>query len=893
MKSFIYFIILLSSLNLLNSVIPKWELEKIATKLTTTFPYSYVAYEDDWYEFHLILTRKICKNGDTLNYTTYVQINNTNNPSDSASNDVDFDTVGSFFHVRERYYICPKGRHHVYDLTGKGYVTPKNFEENGGLDYELKCVYHEKSRCFLAFYEMNGEKAFYPVYIDNDMNQMELKGKLGNEFYDLRIKSEPYNDNNEYYLLALNKLGNKISLNTFGATLQTGYQGVSSQKSKPYYDVYDNVIGTFRNINSDYKYDFFYISYNDLSNLKSGYTTSTLGDNWFDYTKVIVKDNGIAHLEFFEDLEIEEIKFMFYNRYMYYKFKIPGSSKAKYYGIFDTKLNKVIFNTDEYIEYFLPHSETEMLALTQSEAYVICAMKDESTGKCVDYCSEEKYYLDTEGNKCGSPECPSDKIMFVPSGVCIPSCDLDYYVTRNNTCGLCKYFYPDDYPYTLMGSNECLNEISLSNTMEVYNLKLKIYKCINGYKASGNKCVVDKDCPENCLECTNTACTKCNTSYFLNDGVCQEHCSKGKSPNSDNECEDCNKKTCSNFEIDSCDCTECIESTFLKNKNCYDCDSSCKTCEEEATKCTSCQAEIQFLENNKCYDCGDGNCETKEANCKCKSCKSGFFLNSNYKCESCISDCATCKDSKTCDKCKDDFYINTEGKCAKCPDSCATKKPGSCQCATCKEGYFMNSDEECQECISPCNSCEKSANNCTSCIDGYFMNEIRECAQCDYSKCKTCSLNKEHCESCNDGLYLVKENNTCQNCDEHCETCSSGEEDGNYNCLSCKNDTDSIYKYRIYDDYNQTCVENCTDYGREFVNNSFDCKPLRKNNGTNPDGNGKESETDYLLWIFIAVIAILLIIITICICKKCFGDKSNSEIMEEISTELDEKELTN
>ena len=205
----------------------------------------------------------------------------------------------------------------------------------------------------------------------------------------------------------------------------------------------------------------------------------------------------------------------------------------------------------------------------------------------------------------------------------------------------------------------------------------------------------------------------------------------------------------------------------------------------------------------------------------------------------------------------------------------------------------MNSDEECQECISPCNSCEKSANNCTSCIDGYFMNEIRECAQCDYSKCKTCSLNKEHCESCNDGLYLVKENNTCQNCDEHCETCSSGEEDGNYNCLSCKNDTDSIYKYRIYDDYNQTCVENCTDYGREFVNNSFDCKPLRKNNGTNPDGNGKESETDYLLWIFIAVIAILLIIITICICKKCFGDKSNSEIMEEISTELDEKGLIN
>ena len=59
MKSFIYFIILLNSFYLLNSVIPNWELTKIATKLTTTFPYSYTAYEDDWYEFHLTLTRTI------------------------------------------------------------------------------------------------------------------------------------------------------------------------------------------------------------------------------------------------------------------------------------------------------------------------------------------------------------------------------------------------------------------------------------------------------------------------------------------------------------------------------------------------------------------------------------------------------------------------------------------------------------------------------------------------------------------------------------------------------------------------------------------------------------------------------------------------------------------
>ena len=94
-------------------------------------------------------------------------------------------------------------------------------------------------------------------------------------------------------------------------------------------------------------------------------------------------------------------------------------------------------------------------------------------------------------------------------------------------------------------------------------------------------------------------------------------------------------------------------------------------------------------------------------------------------------------------------------------------------------------------------------------------------------------------------------------------------------------------------EYNQTCVENCSDYEREPDNdNPFVCKALEKSNGTNPDNKKKEAGTDYLLWIFIAVISILLIIITICICKKCCGEKGNLEITEEISTEteLNEKE---
>ena len=205
----------------------------------------------------------------------------------------------------------------------------------------------------------------------------------------------------------------------------------------------------------------------------------------------------------------------------------------------------------------------------------------------------------------------------------------------------------------------------------------------------------------------------------------------------------------------------------------------------------------------------------------------------------------------------------------------------------------MDANHECQNCSSPCKSCEESATNCTKCIDGFFMNEGEKCEKCDEIKCETCSSNKEHCDSCKVGKYLVKENSTCQNCDEHCETCSSGANEESYNCLSCKTDTE--YKYLIKDDYLSTCVKNCTENGREFVENSFVCKPLKRDNNTEDDtkNNGKKDEKDYLLWIFVAVVGVLLIIITICICKKCCGDKNNNELIEEINTELDEKNPIN
>ena len=203
----------------------------------------------------------------------------------------------------------------------------------------------------------------------------------------------------------------------------------------------------------------------------------------------------------------------------------------------------------------------------------------------------------------------------------------------------------------------------------------------------------------------------------------------------------------------------------------------------------------------------------------------------------------------------------------------------------------MDNHEKCQKCSDKCQTCEGSSNKWKKKKNAHqFLDNEGKCQECD-NNCQTCSIKRDNCTSCKSNEYLDKGNNTCNLCSEICKTCSSGELNGEHNCLSCNNNW-----YLILDDYNKTCVDNCTENGREFYNNSYYvCKPLRKTNSTGNDGDekGNSGSIDYLLWIFVSVIGVLLLIITICICKKCCCNKYDSEVIEEITTELDEKEIIN
>ena len=165
---------------------------------------------------------------------------------------------------------------------------------------------------------------------------------------------------------------------------------------------------TFKH-SSDNEY-FYYFTYNNISDLNTGYTPNSF-QTTSDYSQVksiYITKNNYPHLEFFNDMEIKDLNFLLDNKFLYYKMK-DKKDLSNYYGLFDIELNKIIFNTKEKINTFIPHTDGAMLAITNNTAYKICAYKNNND--CTDTCSNSQYLLDISGNTCGS-SCPEGKYLF-------------------------------------------------------------------------------------------------------------------------------------------------------------------------------------------------------------------------------------------------------------------------------------------------------------------------------------------------------------------------------------------------------------------------------------------------------------------------------------------------
>ena len=506
--------------------------------------YQVCTYEN--YGHYVKMKRILEKENGSIKKTNNVSVDNGKEVT------VDFDDIGSFHSLNDKYYICPKGRYHLYDYINEVYIKPKeNFEE--GSKFMIKCNYHEKSSTFLVFYLMNGKNYLYRIYIGTgaaieNIKRVEI---VGTELYDFKLSADLIDGQDaEYDMLDLNKQGDSIILSDITATLRKNdnynYDQSFSQsgQTKQIGKALDNTQSFFKVSDTDNYMDLYYISYSDINNFYSGY--STKGPSYSDPTLTEMNSSSVS-FEFYEDVEIEEMNFMPYNRYVYYKMKLKETSTTKYYGIYDTKLFKIVFNTEEYIKYYIPYSSTEMLAITDTAAYKICAMKNGDN--CVDYCAKN-YLLDTDINKCSdSATCSNEKIMLVPSWVCNETCDENIYHLEGTKCGLCKYFDPDGNKYKLIGAKGCRE--NTQNT-RLFNERFNLLVCEEGYKFVNNDCV---KCYKNCENCSeyseehlNQKCTQCKSDFLLENGNCITQCSNGYEKKG-NICSFCNIKECKNLQL--------------------------------------------------------------------------------------------------------------------------------------------------------------------------------------------------------------------------------------------------------------------------------------------------------------------------------------------------------
>ena len=193
---------------------------------------------------------------------------------------------------------------------------------------------------------------------------------------------------------------------------------------------------------------------------------------------------------------------MLYNKYAYYKIENKNTGKT-YHGIFDIVLNKIVFNTDEKINVFIPYSSNSMLAITDKSAYRICTIFNDNKDGCIEECpSGNDIILDDEGNKCG-PTTPTNKVLLIPEGVYISSCDTSIYFSNGTHCGLCRDMDVTK-PYKFINGTECISPFpSNANYYNVENQQLKslnLLVCNSGYILSGNECI--PHCYESCATCT-------------------------------------------------------------------------------------------------------------------------------------------------------------------------------------------------------------------------------------------------------------------------------------------------------------------------------------------------------------------------------------------------------
>ena len=542
----ILFFIFINSIINTNSIIPTWNIKTSTIDLLdseSSHTYT-IDHRNRFFYSSDYLTKTIKReNGKIIHENTF-KLYDIGWNNEKFIGTVKFESIDSFYGDTNEQtdvpLVCPKGNFYPFKIISKSEMREIKYSNTEWIKNEnsqLKCFFHRSyNGHFLTYYLMNENnyllELISPYYSDEKRYYFDI-----DELYDFKLLNKEdfqCDESNPYPFIGLVKkddnlrlIGTGLIFHEDSQTIQDYIDLLKIQKhTRAFFNVYD------------YNNDFYYFTYNNIYDFTSGYSTKSIpttdNPNYSDIGKITFFNNENSPFEFLNDVEILQMEIIFNYKYVYYKIKDKTNNKI-YYGILDIQLNKIMFNTDEEIEEFIPYItfiETEkggyqhsnsMLMITKDSAYRVCAIKDNYD--CLDQCpSGQKILFDVDGNKCVSidKQCDPGKLLLIPEEVCIKECDNEtLYVNNETHCGLCRDMDPEN-KYKFIHGNKCLNETPEGAIF--YNENFSLLVCDEGYTLRNNTC--DRLCYTTCKTCFNKSddpnnqqCIECIDGYFLVDNI--------------------------------------------------------------------------------------------------------------------------------------------------------------------------------------------------------------------------------------------------------------------------------------------------------------------------------------------------------------------------------------
>ena len=580
------------------SFIPEWNLTRAAKDLLENKDtYEYIVYDKVFVDRKEIkMKRRITKVNGIVKTKNIIYFGD-----DEIGKEVRFDNIQSCHKVFGRYIICPYGNFHPYDCQSGEYLYLFDAQIIG--DWDLKCIYHSASVKFYVSYLRKKEPNFYYAKEYKNYKFVWYPIFFTDEYFDFKLNNKTLGgpDDDIPIISYLRKYGEMLLFSDNYINVKKEcelHPTILTKISLPY------IKGYIKNNTNN----FYFVTYNNTKIFYTGHTNTTISDDFHLINITLIFNNKTSPFNFSNEVEIKNIDFIFRNKFIYYRLK-KINENIFYHGIIDIELHKIIFNTKETINNFIPYSDKEMLAITPTAAYIICTYNND--GNCTDYCPNENYIINPNGNKCGL-SCNNNQYRFISNNTCIDFCNRSIYIYQENyekLCGKCEEF-DKDKPYKFINGTICYRNNPIPDKAIIIDDDLKLLKCKEdeGYYFENETCFKKIKCYEKCEKCNeesedekNQNCTKCKDNYVLENGNCLDNCSEGYGA-VDGKCQICENANCDKFHKNSCNCSQCKEHFFLTENICSECSQNCKNCFGKNNNCTSCD-NSSFLFNGQCLSC--------------------------------------------------------------------------------------------------------------------------------------------------------------------------------------------------------------------------------------------------------------------------------------------------